>query len=75
MYALSKKKKNITFFHLKITVFRAVKNCSILHRRGFIMVYRNRLFVYFDISHKGLEGLKFALIELVPAYCFYLYHF
>ena len=28
---LSKHKKNITFFYLKITIFTAVKYCSILH--------------------------------------------
>ena len=35
---LSKNKKNITIFHLKIIVFTAVKNCSILHGRIFVMI-------------------------------------
>ena len=34
---LSKNKKNITIFHLKIIFFTAVKNCSILHGRVFVM--------------------------------------
>ena len=41
-------KKKITFFHTKIMIFTAVKNSSILHRRGCVMflhfkkVYRNQ---------------------------------
>ena len=38
IYVLSKNKKNITFFHLKMINFTAVKNCSILNGRVFIMV-------------------------------------
>ena len=34
---LSKNKKNITISHLKIIFFTAVKNCSILHGRVFVM--------------------------------------
>ena len=34
---LSKNKKNITIFHLRIIVFRDVKNCSILHGRVFVL--------------------------------------
>ena len=34
---LSKNKKNITIFHLKIIFFTAVKICSILHRHVFVM--------------------------------------
>ena len=34
---LSKNKKNITIFHLKIIFFTAVKNCSVLHGRVFVM--------------------------------------
>ena len=37
MYVLSKNKKNITIFHLKIIIFTAVKNCSILYGRVFVM--------------------------------------
>ena len=37
IYVLSKYKKNITTFHLKITIFTAVKNRSILHRRVIVM--------------------------------------
>ena len=41
MYFLSKNKKNITIFHLKMIIFTAVKNHSILHGR----VFRNVLSV------------------------------
>ena len=34
---LNKNKKNITNFHLKITIFLAVKNHSILHRQDIVM--------------------------------------
>ena len=34
---MSKNKKNITFFHLKIIIFTAVKYHSILRRRVFVM--------------------------------------
>ena len=38
IYVLSKNKKNITIFHLKIIIFTAVKNCSILHGHVFVML-------------------------------------
>ena len=46
-----KKKKNITIFHLKITIFTAVRNRSILHRHVIVMHAINRV----DISwlHHG----------------------
>ena len=34
---LSKNKKNVTIFHLKIIVFTAVKNRSILHKRVIVI--------------------------------------
>ena len=37
IYVLSKNKKNITIFHLKIIFLTPVKNCSILHGRVFVM--------------------------------------
>ena len=39
IYFLSKNKKNITFFYLKMIVFSDVKICSILHRYVIIMVH------------------------------------
>ena len=36
---LSKNKKIINFFHLKIIVFTPVKNCCILYGRVFVMHY------------------------------------
>ena len=35
---LSKNKKNITIFQLKIFMFTVLKNCSILHGRFFVMI-------------------------------------
>ena len=35
--ALSKNKKNVTFFRLKIIIFTALKNRSVLHGRVFLM--------------------------------------
>ena len=35
---LSKNKKNITIFHLKIIFFTAVNDCIILHGRVFVML-------------------------------------
>ena len=37
IYVLSKNKKTITIFHLKIIIFTAVKYCCILHGRVFVM--------------------------------------
>ena len=37
IYVLSKNKKHITLFHLKIVNFIAIKNQSILHRRFIVM--------------------------------------
>ena len=39
IYVLSKNKKNVTFFHLKITIFTAVKYCSILHGHVCVIVF------------------------------------
>ena len=39
MNVLSKNKKNIIFFHLKIIFFTAVENHSILHGRVFVMEF------------------------------------
>ena len=39
IYVLSKIKKYLTFFHMKITIFTAVKYCSILH--GYVCVMRS----------------------------------
>ena len=39
IFVLSKNKKNITNFHLKIIIFRAVKYCSLLHRLVFLMIF------------------------------------
>ena len=37
IYVLGKNKKNITFFHLKIIDFIAVKNCNMLYWHVFVM--------------------------------------
>ena len=43
IYVLCKIKKNITFFHLKITIFTAVKYCCILHGHVCVMAVCNSL--------------------------------
>ena len=43
-YALSKKeKKNENFFHLKIIIFTASKNCSIFHRCFTVMYFPGKV--------------------------------
>ena len=37
IYVLSKNKKNITIFHLKIIIFTAMKNRRILHRHVIVL--------------------------------------
>ena len=60
IYVLSKCKKNITKFHLKITVFTAVKNRSILHRRV------NVISLSFDFF-TGTKSLKIFAYNLKTA--------
>ena len=43
---LSKNKKNITIFHLKIIFLPAVKYCSILHGHVFVMFAHVLLYIY-----------------------------
>ena len=40
IYVLSINKKKVQNFHLKIIIFKAVKNCNNLHRRVFVMSRR-----------------------------------
>ena len=54
MYVLSKKRENITFFRLKITIFAAVKNLSILH--GHVCVMMQKLIRKCEIH--GILGLQ-----------------
>ena len=37
MFRAKIRKKNVTFYHLKIQVFTSVKNCSVLHGRVIVM--------------------------------------
>ena len=39
MFFLGKIKKNVIIFYLKIIIFTAVKNHSILHGRVFVMLF------------------------------------
>ena len=55
-YVLSKNKKNVTFFHLKIQVFTALKYCSIWHGRVFVMMdvkLRTCTIENLDVNTKG----------------------
>ena len=53
IYVLSKIKKYLTFFHMKITIFTAVKYCSILH--GHVCVMRS----IFDPTNEVFMQQKF----------------
>ena len=56
IYVLSKNKKNITIFHLKITNFSAVKkNHSILHRRVYVMTIYLNLKTYIPVYSTSLD--------------------
>ena len=66
-YVLSKNKKNITFFHLKIANFTAVKNRNILHRRVFVMNLniKQQLYTYIHVTHlAGGKEKPFNIILL-----------
>ena len=56
IYVLSKNKRNKKKNHLKMTIFTAVKNHSILHRHVIVMLY-------FTTCHYGLcfSGLYVAV--------------
>ena len=59
IYVLSKNKKNVTFFYLKITIFIAVKYYSVLYGRVIIMeLYIMLLF--------QVVSMIFALWEPIP---------
>ena len=58
-YILSKNKKNVKNFHLKIVIFEPVENCNILHRHVFVMAtgllafQRRKLSIYRLIKGRG----------------------
>ena len=49
IHVLSKNKKNIKNFHLKIIIFTAVKNCSILHGHVFLLLCHHVLSHVVDV--------------------------
>ena len=67
IYVLSKIKKYLTFFHMKITIFTAVKYCSILH--GHVCVMRS----IFDPTNEVfmqqhfLQGIRYIKFRI---FCF-----
>ena len=59
----AKNKKNITIFHLKIIIFRAVKNHCVLHGRVFVMAQ------YIELSfdgacRMGMQACACCVIEI-----------
>ena len=60
IYVLSKNKKIITFFHLKIIIFTAVKYQSILHRRVFVM---NTFFFTVSMKKASFQCLLFFILS------------
>ena len=63
MYDLSKNKNHLTILHLKITIFTAIKNRSILHRRVIVML----LFIPFanPQSARGIGPLGCEIVQYV----------
>ena len=57
IYVLSNNKQNITFFHLKIIIFTAVKYYSILYGRVFVIIGCHSV-----IPNKLITTLKLTLI-------------
>ena len=60
IYVLSKNKKNVSFFHLKITIFTAVKYCSILHGHVCVMYLKTKTHVSFAVTAKLISVFVFA---------------
>ena len=61
IYVLSKNKKNITIFHLKIIIFTAVKNCCILHGRVFVIIRCSDSYCYRKKSSSFLNDLHIQI--------------
>ena len=61
IYVLRKNKKNITIFHLKIIILKAVKYCCILHRRVIVMSIFTFKKVKRNISYKDALQTKYFL--------------
>ena len=57
---LSKNKKKIKTFHPKIIVFSAMKNCSMVHGRVFVMLFS----VHMSFSYRLLNRLYMAWLIL-----------
>ena len=55
------KRKKITIFHMKIIVFSAVKNCSILHRRVIVMKS-------FESVNGSATNSEFYIIKLLNTF-------
>ena len=82
---LSKNKKNIAIFHLKIIIFTAVKNCCILHGHVFVMDRLSRAqahsvhwYMYFPPCSIGackprhhISGNMISRVHLLVLFIFY----
>ena len=58
---LIKNKKNITIFNLKIIIFKAVKNRSILHGRVFVMNIYGDFHIMSSFSASAAHSRKVGL--------------
>ena len=70
IYVLSKNKKNVTVLHLKNTIFTAVKNRSILHRRVIIINLPNLEFSL----RKGAMSSMSSSLKLKVDNCIQIFH-
>ena len=72
IYALSKNKKNVTIFHLKIIIYTAVKYCSILHGHACVMLYtlcNLSVIIISVVSPFSFEDRILVLIVPVYGHC------
>ena len=69
IYVLSKNKKKITIFHLKIIIITAVKNHCILHGRVFVMVYYGAVSIHGTMHMAYLNCVENIEWLLKVLYC------
>ena len=65
IYVLSKNKKNIKNFHLKIIIFTAVKYCCILHGHVCVMCTWNQSSLMKDPNRRS----TFRIVQTTAALC------
>ena len=68
MFVLSKNKKNITIFHLKIIILTPVKNSSILHRLVVMVIVDERVWLlFFRTASEEEKALALGLSSAITS--------